>query len=294
MDRSCYIQQYVDHDTTAGASDFTCSGLSYDGHKGTDFALITLRQMEDGVNVLSAAEGRVADLRDGMKDQILSSKNRSDFQGKDCGNGVVITHENGWTTQYCHMKQDSIRVQKGQKVAAGEILGQIGLSGRTEFPHLHLTVRKDQKVIDPFHPKDRINCTTSDQTTDQTTLWKDPLDYRAGGLLSAGFSDAVPDYATIKTGTATGPQLTRGSNALVLWVYGFGLRAEDVLRFEIRGPKGTVFAHDATMPKAQAQMMRAAGLKRKQNLWPKGAYQGIVKLIRNGNELENKIVQFEF
>ena len=246
--------------------------------------------MEDGVNVLSAAEGRVAGLRDGMKDQILSSKNRSDFQGKDCGNGVVITHETGWTTQYCHMKQGSIRVQKGQKVAAGEILGQIGLSGRTEFPHLHLTVRKDQKVIDPFHPKDRINYTTSDQTT----LWKDPLDYRAGGLLSAGFSDAVPDYATIKAGTGTGPQLTRGSNALVLWVYGFGLQAEDVLRFEIRGPEGRIFAHDDSMPKAQAQMMLATGLKRKQNLWPKGAYQGIVKLIRNGNELENKIVQFEF
>ena len=246
--------------------------------------------MEDGGNVLSAAEGRVAGLRDGIKDQILSPQNRSDIQGKDCGNGVVIAHENGWTTQYCHMKQNSIRVQKGQRVAAGEILGQIGLSGRTEFPHLHLTVRKDHKVIDPFHPKERINCTTSDQTT----LWKDPWHYRAGGLLSAGFSNAVPDYATIKAGTVTGPQMTRGSNALVLWVYGFGLRAEDVLRFEIRGPKGRIFAHDAKMPKAQAQMMRAAGLKRKQNLWPKGAYQGTVKLIRNGNELDNKIVEFEF
>ena len=79
------------------------------------------------------------------------------------------------------------------------IFGQIGLSGRTEFPHLHLTSRKDQKVIDPFHPKDRTNCTTSDQTT----LWKDPLHYRAAGLLSAGFSDAVPDYVTIKAGTAS-------------------------------------------------------------------------------------------
>ena len=120
------------------------------------------------------------------------------------------------------------------------------------------------------------------------------MDYRAGGLLSAGFSDAVTEYATIKAGTVTGPQLTRGSDALVLWVYGFGLRAEDVLRFEIRGPEGRIFAHDATMPKAQAQMMRAAGLKRKQNLWPKGAYQGTVKLIRSGNELENKIVKFKF
>ena len=117
------------------------------------------------------------------------------------------------------------------------ILGQIGLSGRTEFPHLHLTSRKDQKVIDTFHPKDGTNCTTSDQIT----LWKDPLHYRAGGLLPVSFSDATPAYATIKAGTATGHQLTHGSNALVLWVYGFGLRAEDFLCFEIKGPEGTIF-----------------------------------------------------
>ena len=153
LDRSCYIQQYVDHDISAGASDFTCSGLSYDGHKGTDFALITLRQMEDGVNVLSAAQGRVAGLRDGMKDQILSSKNRSNIQGKDCGNRVVITHENAWTTQYCNMKQDSIRVQIGQRVAAGEILGQIGLSGRTEFPIFISRCVKIERSSILFTPK---------------------------------------------------------------------------------------------------------------------------------------------
>ena len=37
----CYIQQYVDHDPSDANSDFLCTGLSYDGHKGTDFALPT-------------------------------------------------------------------------------------------------------------------------------------------------------------------------------------------------------------------------------------------------------------
>jgi hypothetical protein len=36
----CYIQQYVDHTDGEGVSDFRCSSLSYDGHKGTDFASV--------------------------------------------------------------------------------------------------------------------------------------------------------------------------------------------------------------------------------------------------------------
>lgn len=38
---SCYIQNYVDHDPSPAASDFSCGVLTYDGYKGTDFALPT-------------------------------------------------------------------------------------------------------------------------------------------------------------------------------------------------------------------------------------------------------------
>ncbi len=55
----CYIQQYVDHTDGKGASDFQCSSLSYNRHKGTDFALRTLRQMRQGVNVMASAAGTV-------------------------------------------------------------------------------------------------------------------------------------------------------------------------------------------------------------------------------------------
>lgn len=55
----CHIQQYVDRDPGPGWRDFTCGGLAYDGHKGTDFALPSLARMTEGVDVLAAAPGTV-------------------------------------------------------------------------------------------------------------------------------------------------------------------------------------------------------------------------------------------
>ena len=54
LDDICFIQQFVDHDPTAGVHDFTCGALSYDGHKGTDFALPSRAAQRAGVNVLAA------------------------------------------------------------------------------------------------------------------------------------------------------------------------------------------------------------------------------------------------
>lgn len=56
LGKTCYIQQYADHDASPVARDFTCGGLSYDGHTGTDFALTTLAAMQAGVDVLAAAK----------------------------------------------------------------------------------------------------------------------------------------------------------------------------------------------------------------------------------------------
>lgn len=50
------------------------------------------------------------------------------------------------------MKNGYLKVRKGQKVRDGTVLGEIGLSGRTKFPHIHFSVRKNGKVIDPFDP----------------------------------------------------------------------------------------------------------------------------------------------
>ena len=76
-------------------------------------------------------------------------------RGQDCGNGVLVDHGDGWETQYCHMKQGSVRVTSGDAVGAGAVLGQIGQSGMAAFPHLHLSVRHNADKIDPFAPEYR-------------------------------------------------------------------------------------------------------------------------------------------
>jgi len=64
-------------------------------------------------------------------------QDRERVKGKECGNGVVITHGDGYETQLCHLKQASIIVQKGDQVKKGDILGFVGTSGASEFPHVH-------------------------------------------------------------------------------------------------------------------------------------------------------------
>ena len=106
----CVIQQYVDHDAGPSASDFRCGPQSYDGHKGTDFRLLDESDLGDEVAVLAAAAGTVTGLRDGMADHLQSWPNAPDITGRECGNGLVIDHGNGWETQYCHLAQGSLAV----------------------------------------------------------------------------------------------------------------------------------------------------------------------------------------
>jgi len=147
----CFIQNYVDLDRGEGWRDYTCGPLSYDGHKGTDFRARDLVHMRRGIDVLAAADGEVRAIRDGMPDHGLRGGRHESVKHRECGNGVLLEHDNGFQTQYCHLKNGSIAVTKGDAVHAGEVLGQIGLSGQTEFPHVHLEVRDgDGNTIDPF------------------------------------------------------------------------------------------------------------------------------------------------
>jgi len=145
LNETCFIQQFTDRDPSPKATDYTCGPLSYDGHKGTDFAVPTLRDMENGVTVLAASPGTIRATRDGMPDIASNAPNAPDITNQDCGNAVVITHAGGWETQYCHLKRGSVVVTRGQTVSAGTPVGQIGLSGNTEFPHLHLSPRSRRR-----------------------------------------------------------------------------------------------------------------------------------------------------
>jgi hypothetical protein len=57
------------------------------------------------------------------------------------GNYVELRISHGIYVTYAHMKPDSIRVHAGQHVQRGQLLGELGNSGNTATPHLHLQVQ---------------------------------------------------------------------------------------------------------------------------------------------------------
>lgn len=281
LGETCHIQNYVDRDADAGWQDFGCGALSYDGHDGTDFALPTRAAMEAGVNVLAPAAGTVRGVRDGMPDVSRDDPAAPPLEGRDCGNGVAMDHGDGWETQLCHMMQGSIAVKAGDRVEAGTVLGRVGLSGNTVFPHVHIAVRKDGKKLDPFDPAGTATC----GAPPAQDLWAGDIAYDGFGFLDAGFADAVPDYAAIRNGIPPRLVFPADAPALVVWAYFFGARQGDALTLSIDGPEGQVIRQEITLERTQAQAFRATGRKAR-GPWPVGIYKGEAVLVRDGAEVE--------
>lgn len=284
---TCHIQQFMDHDPTDAVQDFLCQPLSYDTHKGTDFALPTVMAAQQGVSVFPVAPGKVLGVRDGMDDVWSGKIDSKSINGRDCGNGLVVDHGGGWHTQYCHMKNGSVAVTSGQIVTPDTVLGQIGMSGRTQFPHLHLSVRKDGAPVDPFAP-DGANC----DAPPAATLWSDPPTYQAGGIIGAGFATRVPDYADVKMGTAD-EAITRTSAAIVAYSFAFGGREGDILRMTLTGPGGLRVDDDYVLPRNRAQFFRAIGKKRRSAPWPGGQYETEAILERQGKVISRERRTFD-
>lgn len=281
--RTCRVQQYVDRDPGPGAQDYRCGGLSYDGHAGTDFAVATGAEMRRGVAVLAAAGGVVAATRDGMPDGGYSPATAGDIAGRECGNGVLIRHDDGWETQYCHLRSGSVRVRKGDPVDRGAVLGLVGQSGQAEFPHVHLSVRRDGAEVDPFDPSATAACDDG-----APGLWLDAPDYRPGGLIAAGFADGIPGYDAVRAGTAARARLPGDAPALVLYGFAFGGRKGDRVSIAITGPQGAVLTRDAVLDRDQAMLFRAAGKRLTGGRWPAGRYDGVVTLRRAGATIDRR------
>lgn len=64
------------------------------------------------------------------------------------GNYVIIDHGNGYQTLYAHMSK--IIATKGQWVSQGTRIGLVGSTGYSTGPHLHFTVYKNGKLINPM------------------------------------------------------------------------------------------------------------------------------------------------
>ena len=97
----------------------------YKGHNGIDFAAPI------GTSVFSPATGTVAAV----------------WKDNSCGNGVKITHSNGYETVYCHLSKQL--VEKGESVSAGCEIAKTGNTGISTGPHLHYSIKYNGNYTNP-------------------------------------------------------------------------------------------------------------------------------------------------
>jgi murein DD-endopeptidase MepM/ murein hydrolase activator NlpD len=64
------------------------------------------------------------------------------------GNFVIVTHNGVYQTMYGHLSK--ILVPKGTYVSQGDVVGQVGSTGRSTGPHLHFAVYKNDRAINPL------------------------------------------------------------------------------------------------------------------------------------------------
>ncbi|WP_296684316.1 M23 family metallopeptidase [Flavobacterium sp.] len=97
-------------------------------HEGMDFTAKT------GTPIYATGDGVVA---------------KADNTASGFGNHIVIRHGYGYETLYAHLSKYKARA--GQRVKRGDIIGYVGSTGRSEAPHLHYEVHKNNKVVNPLN-----------------------------------------------------------------------------------------------------------------------------------------------
>jgi urea transporter len=90
-----------------------------------------------GQNVIAPADGSVVFAEDGIDDNIAGEINTV----KNWGNTVIIKHAEGLFSKVCHLKKGSVSVKSGDNVHYRQLIGKVGNSGRSPYPHLHFQLQ---------------------------------------------------------------------------------------------------------------------------------------------------------
>lgn len=285
--QNCLIQHFVDAEPGPEARDFKCGSLTKPGNQGLHIRLTGPDEMLKGVPVLAAASGEVLRVRDGLPDVDVNLVGRDALGTSGYGNVVLLKHRDGFLSAYGHLKRGSIKVAKGDRVQAGQMLGEIGLSGATDFPHLHFEIRQNGKVVDPFSGLEaESGCGKVDEP-----LWRqtalDQLTYFPSAVLKIGFSNVELNQAALEYGLLAGESgLSAKSTRLVFHVYAAGLRAGDKARFEIQDPSGAILTEteETVLEGASTAVFRTGPPDLGTALAP-GLYRGSFTLMRDENGL---------
>jgi hypothetical protein len=213
---------YIDHDAGSSVRDWACGGKTYDGHRGVDILLRNFRVQDQGVAVVAAAEGTVTATSDGYPDR------NTTWDNDGLGNSVEISHPGGLTTRYGHLRHGSIAVTRGQRVGQGVLLGLVGSSGRSSWPHLHFEVRRGAVVVEPFTGP----CSSTE------SLWVEQLAYQDSFMVTdAGLTDQQVTHGVLLERPPTLRAYRLDAAGFRFWLQVANQRA-GAIRFELHGPAG--------------------------------------------------------
>lgn len=112
----------------------TTGYYGYSGHTGVDFAC------SGGTPIVAVKSGVVV---------TSTALKRANGSYRSYGEYIVINHYDGTMTLYAHMRPGSRMVQKGDTVAQGQQIGQVGTTGNSTGNHLHFEVRINGSPVNP-------------------------------------------------------------------------------------------------------------------------------------------------
>jgi len=97
-------------------------------------------EFHNGVDIATSAGTPIKAVRDGM---VFFCGWKDGF-----GNTVIIQHHDGYTTFYAHCSR--MFVKEGQWVKQGEVIAAVGCTGRSTGNHLHYTIYRHGKTLNPI------------------------------------------------------------------------------------------------------------------------------------------------
>lgn len=202
---------YRDHGADGAPLDWHCGAKTYERHLGTDFAGGGFAGMDEGRDITASADGTVLATNDGEFDRCTTMDCEG---GGGLGNFVKIQHPDGHLTIYAHLKQWSVAVAVGDAVRCGQIIGQMGSSGYSTGPHVHLQL--DQNGLDPF----------AGDCTDSPGFWVEQGEYLGLPGVVCEHPDPCVPVGALACGDRVAIRNDGAGSTTHGWRYGDGAPAE--------------------------------------------------------------------
>jgi murein DD-endopeptidase MepM/ murein hydrolase activator NlpD len=98
------------------------------------------RSFHEGIDISAAIGTAVRSTHNGVVTEVKNHR--------ELGKYVKVTHSQQEYALYGHLSDWDVKV--GDRVSSGEIIGKVGTTGRSTGPHLHYTLKRNNKTINPL------------------------------------------------------------------------------------------------------------------------------------------------